>query len=269
MELIHHYTDIQSLACILKNRTLRFTRLDKLDDAQEVELVSRKHWSQYLFVSSWSTLTDESQAMWQSYAGYNGVRIGLPKHPFAEFTLESRRELNHFVKGEIISPLPIEQIYNEKWIIINTPYHKDLFGQAVKYYKKPDEHIRPVMQDEKGGILFNYYDLAVNKSSTWKHQEEFRYIYFIVPSNPNVLDAWKRTGNPFPIYQHTYEHLQKKKNSPITYFYSPLGDALNHVEVTIGPTCTGEDVAKIEELVSRYTTHGKIQRSDLTGYVKE
>ncbi|WP_445659596.1 hypothetical protein [Alteromonas mediterranea] len=81
----------------------------------------------------------------------------------------------------------------------------------MKYYKKPDEHIRPVMQDEKGGILFNYYDLAVNKSSTWKHQEEFRYIYFIVPSNPNVLDAWKRTGNPFPIYQHTYEHLQKGK----------------------------------------------------------
>lgn len=74
MELIHHYTDIQSLACILKNRTLRFTRLDKLDDAQEVELVSRKHWSQYLFVSSWSTLTDESQAMW--------LLIGTAMDPF-------------------------------------------------------------------------------------------------------------------------------------------------------------------------------------------
>ena len=32
---IHHYTNLESLAMILKNRTIRFNRLDKVDDLEE------------------------------------------------------------------------------------------------------------------------------------------------------------------------------------------------------------------------------------------
>ncbi len=32
---IHHYTSIENLALILKNKTIRFTRLDKVDDSEE------------------------------------------------------------------------------------------------------------------------------------------------------------------------------------------------------------------------------------------
>lgn len=268
MEYIHHYTNIQSLECILKNRTLRFTRLDKLDDAQEAELVSRKYWAQYLFVSSWSKLGNESQAMWHSYAGYNGVRIGLPEHPFPEYELTTKRELNHFINGKIISPLPFEQIYNENWLVINSPYHKQFFGLDVRYYDNPEDHIRPVIQDEEGGILFNYNDLALSKSNVWKHQEEFRYIYFIIPSNPTVLEAWKRSGNPAYIGQYTYWCLQNHVANPLTHFDTPLGDALNNIEVTVGPTCTDDEIRKTEQLLRDYTTNGKIVRSRLTGYVK-
>lgn len=268
MELIHHYTSIDSLECILKKRTLRFTRLDMLDDAQERELVSRKYWSKYLFVSSWSLLEDESQAMWHSYAGYNGVRIGLPKHPFAEFPIRTNKELNFFVRGELKSPLPLEQIYNEQWLIINSPHHKDFFGKPVTYYKNPEEHIKPVVQHADGGILFNYNDLALSKSNIWKYQEEFRYIYFLIPSHPSIVKAWKSTGDPRYIYQYTYECLQNQRDNPFTYFDSPLGDALNHIEVTIGPTCNEDEISKIKQLVSDHTTHGEVHKSELTGFVK-
>lgn len=35
---IHHYTSIENLALILKNKTIRFTRLDKVDDSEEAGL---------------------------------------------------------------------------------------------------------------------------------------------------------------------------------------------------------------------------------------
>ncbi len=34
---IHHYTNIENLALILKNKTIRFNRLDKVDDLEEGE----------------------------------------------------------------------------------------------------------------------------------------------------------------------------------------------------------------------------------------
>lgn len=53
MELLHHYTSIETLELILKNRTLRLGRFDSVDDKQESQLIHEKHWVQYLFVSSW------------------------------------------------------------------------------------------------------------------------------------------------------------------------------------------------------------------------
>ena len=37
---IYHYTTIETLALILKNHTIRFSRLDKVDDIEESELMS-------------------------------------------------------------------------------------------------------------------------------------------------------------------------------------------------------------------------------------
>jgi hypothetical protein len=40
MIIIHHYTNIDVLALILRNRTLRFNRLDQVDDPEESNIVS-------------------------------------------------------------------------------------------------------------------------------------------------------------------------------------------------------------------------------------
>ena len=38
--IIHHYTNIEVLSLILKNRTLRFNRLDRVDDPEESNFIS-------------------------------------------------------------------------------------------------------------------------------------------------------------------------------------------------------------------------------------
>ena len=39
--MIHHYTDIDTLALILANRTIRFNRLDRVDDTTEAKAFSK------------------------------------------------------------------------------------------------------------------------------------------------------------------------------------------------------------------------------------
>ncbi len=52
---IHHYTSIENLALILKNKTIRFTRLDKVDDSEEAGLSCKNiQLSYYTFVSCWT-----------------------------------------------------------------------------------------------------------------------------------------------------------------------------------------------------------------------
>ena len=49
---IYHYTNIEALALILKNQTIRFNRLDKVDDIEEGNAESwGVKFCKYVFVS--------------------------------------------------------------------------------------------------------------------------------------------------------------------------------------------------------------------------
>lgn len=90
---IHHYTSIETLELILKNRTIRFNRSDKVDDPDEIELeVNGLPFAKYLLVSCWSIEEEESIPQWGIYAGKSkGVRITLDsEHIFEDFIASTR-----------------------------------------------------------------------------------------------------------------------------------------------------------------------------------
>lgn len=82
--LLYHYTSIQVLALILNNRTIRFSKLSKVNDPLE-GIPVMKGLNDYLFVSCWSREHVENLYMWRMYAGLDGVRIGLPEDIFTTF----------------------------------------------------------------------------------------------------------------------------------------------------------------------------------------
>ena len=83
LEYLYHYTNIETLALILKNRTIRFNSLDKMDDLQEQQTSDVKNIGQFCYISSWTDDSTESIPMWNMYASLNlGVRIKLRKNPF-------------------------------------------------------------------------------------------------------------------------------------------------------------------------------------------
>ena len=79
---IYHYTTIDNLALILKNRTIRFNRLDNgLDDLQEGSISSNGvKLGNYGFVSCWTENKEENIPLWKLYTDNGvGVRIALEK----------------------------------------------------------------------------------------------------------------------------------------------------------------------------------------------
>lgn len=83
--MIHHYTSIAALAAILRHRTIRFGRLDTLDDTQEAQSIGGFDFGTMLFASCWVEKDEEDIVQWAMYGdAMKGVRISLPRQPFAQ-----------------------------------------------------------------------------------------------------------------------------------------------------------------------------------------
>ena len=63
-EELYHYTNIESLALILKNRTIRFNSLDKMDDLQETMTADVENAGRFTYVSCWTADVKENIALW-------------------------------------------------------------------------------------------------------------------------------------------------------------------------------------------------------------
>lgn len=64
--MYNHYTSINTLALILKNRKLRFSRIDKVDDLTESWHLPHQFPS-YYFVSCWTKDQKENIDLWNMY----------------------------------------------------------------------------------------------------------------------------------------------------------------------------------------------------------
>jgi len=88
---IYHYTTIETLALILKNKTIRFNRLDQVDDVEETMYGSGPDdliYEKYTFTSCWTKEEQENLALWKMYAGYDGIRIGMNEKMFISYNNE-------------------------------------------------------------------------------------------------------------------------------------------------------------------------------------
>ena len=80
---IYHYTSIETLALILKNRTIRFSKLTKVDDPEEYSFFDTVNPAHYVFVSCWTRNEAESIPQWVMYGNKkHGVRIALDEDIF-------------------------------------------------------------------------------------------------------------------------------------------------------------------------------------------
>jgi hypothetical protein len=87
-KLLYHYTSINNLSLILKNRTMKFSCLEQLNDLTEGLTSDVGQFGKYVFVSCWTETSEENIPLWNMYTpNMSGVRIRLPMHPFKRYGL--------------------------------------------------------------------------------------------------------------------------------------------------------------------------------------
>ena len=188
--IIHHYTNIETLSLILKNRTLRFNRLDRVDDPEESNFISNGvNLGPYTFVSCWTEAKEESIPMWKMYTKKNwGFRLSVVKEGlFKTYTEENGFMHNGLVATNLGAPIqflfPAEVRYSQtKYTppFLTTDYDGCGFYRKIEYVDDVQQYAGDSVDiikrpNGQGSICIRFDKVGSYKNKRWAFQEESRF----------------------------------------------------------------------------------------------
>lgn len=274
-DLIHHYTSINTLALILKNRNVRFNRLDRVDDVSEAKAFGKYDLSKNIFVSCWTDSNEESIPLWHIYTdNMTGVRISLPKDFIKYQPLKPESEAALITHGEVLSPISWEQLLTDEYFILPNILSREQFERKVEYVDDIEGIYKDAVNmdigiDGKANLSISKVgDLAGYKHRNWSFQEEFRFVLFILPSIPIPEGGITDKDFMSKLPSHVIQCIHDGIGPSIEWFDLNIGKAIDDVKVTLGPMCNEGDRIMIESLLSQYTSNGKVVDSVLKGTIR-
>lgn len=278
--IIHHYTNIDVLALILKNRTLRFNRLDQVDDPEESNFVSNGvNIGLYAFVSCWTEEKEESIPMWKMYTNKNwGVRLSFEKEGlFKTYTDVESYRYNGLVGTNLGAPIrflfPTEVRWEQTSYMppfLTEEYDKCHFYRKIEYVddlkpyandtvritQQPDNNVSLKIQTDKVGSY---------KNKRWAFQEESRFLLFFLPGNPTALF---NTPNFIEYQSRFMADIIHNKGLGFSYYDMHLSDkAFDNLVITMSPLCDDAQIAIVEALRDKYAPKAEIRKSNLAGKI--
>lgn len=266
---IYHYTTIESLAMILSTKTLKFSRLDRVDDLEECIESKNVRLGQYVFVSCWTEDKEESIPLWKMYSGNNhGVRIALDTGMFDARTRKEVEMPNGLIANNCyMAGLTDEEILKADYFILPViSSNSGLFYCQVEYVddineKTNDAYHLKIEKDNQALSHVAFGEIGKYKNKRWKFQQESRFRLVILPVNIskcNADDAGTLMLNAI---------LQSKPLPIAEFFLRFQQSVLDDLEVTLHPNSTMSDRIIVESLCARYAPKAKIADSTLKGRV--
>ena len=225
---LYHYTTIDTLALILKNRTIRFNRLDKVDDLEEKVVSCGVNLGQYIFASCWTKDAEESIPLWKMYAGVaNGIRIALDEDMFQAYLINDLN-LNNGLhsEGSIMSLIPQKDIEANEYMImpIYKDHKNDFFYRDIEYVDDVQDKTSDIFQDTGKGVTIEFGKVGRYKNTRWAFQKESRFVLNVFPFNPFLI--YCMTFYCIDSYLHCFVHTSTNHNglnlSSFTLFFSCL-----------------------------------------------
>jgi hypothetical protein len=246
MKSLFHYTTINNLALILKSKSIRFGRLDSVNDPNEGISSDFNSLAQYLFVSSWTATREENFALWNMYTPkMRGVRIELELPIFNSYKINNID--NYLVPEEKFFD------YESNLFIIpgfNEPYRIN--------YSDADEIVNPKILTSIGLATSK---LGHHKRTIWSFEEEYRYRLEIYPIDPTITSDF---------FTDKYQSLITKRVPPSVnhYFIQIAQQSFKKMVITSGPRIELGDFEIMESLINNYNPACDLVRSSLTTYIK-
>ena len=248
---LYHYTSIETLALILANKTLRFTRLDGVNDPEEASACDLEKASTLVFASCWTAQAKESLPMWRMYTpNLQGVRIRLPSNPFS-----GRDKPTVFEKGGAKQILDEElKITRENNGIVLTT--RSISGPNKIYYTDDHTYLNgSCLIKEDGEWRIQLHDLGMVKNTYWAFEEEWRFTVLAVIPEVVIQQATSIFNPAFDLVTYPV------KNEAI---FVPLDKtSFDNMEVLLGPCASSAQEVIVKTLLERYVPSAILKRSEI------
>lgn len=244
---LYHYTSINNLALILQSRSIRFGRLDKVNDPTEGLASDFQSMAHYIFISSWTANEIEDFALWNMYTpSMRGVRIELPVPLFPSFNignkisncLVSDQEYVDYKKGYFIvgaENTPVQIIYSDD---------KNLLYPPIKV--KDGLHLKT---------------LSKYKRLIWRVEQEYRYQLNIVPIDQGI--------NPEQVGNSYSRFISKNIAPPMdSYFLKLSNEAFTNMKIRLSPRLLAGDKTIIDALVQSFNPSARVEDSVSSGLIR-
>lgn len=247
-EYLYHHTSLETLALILKHKTIRFSRLDLVDDPEEIITEDYGNLGRFMYVSCWTDSKEESIPMWKMYSDdLKGVRIKLPKFPFKEYTIAQPKHNSKLIT--YINPQLLG--FHDNYII--PPYYDNLLIDII--YTDDIKLLFP--QITKPELSLDFSSLGKYKRTVWKFQKEKRYIFFAYPWGQEEILNRINQGEYLPP-------LDKLKNGALNNRHIDFtidNDKFKEMEIVLGPKSTEADKIIVNLLVKEFNPEAIIMKS--------
>lgn len=256
-QYLHHYTSIESLACILKYQSFRFTRLDCLNDPLEGKSQDLEFSENLVFCSSWTAQARDTIPLWRMYSGFEGIRIKMPCNMFAiadgiEHGDWGSGIVNYSkLRSEIIAnatgALNFKRILNKVSTILGP--------DSISYVPEKEASVSKTISNAisvNGTCEFvNLSAIGLYKNDDWAYEKEWRYrlpydVMFGLPTGLSALNFCKA--------------VQFEK----AFLDVPLNnEAVNNIEVMLGPLCTDAHEIIVSSLLNEYASNPTLTKSKI------
>lgn len=262
---IYHYTNIETLALILKNKTIRFNRLDRVDDLEEGQSeCSGIKVGQYIFVSCWTEDPEESIPLWRMYTDKGvGVRIGLEKDMFKTYTYNDGDVINGVaMEGKGKTHLSPDMLAMSN-LFIAPCFNDGVFYRSVRYVPNVAEAMKnAVTRNPNGSFNFELSKLGAYKNLRWSFQNESRFVLNIYPK-PSRISVGEKI---FATWLCSV--LNEGIPNTINYYDLVLDNvALDSIDITLCPNMSEGNKVLVESLCKTYLNNVMPKQSTLTNIV--
>lgn len=269
-DYLYHYTSLEKLALILKNRTIRLSPLDKMDDRQEQKTSDVENVGRFVFVSSWTDDSAESIPMWKMYTDpLAGVRIRMRKNPFKWHTTKGAdlEKILHMPANDEASRNASVRTFLDIAKMMDGGYMSPQCwkGEILKEVEYTDDLslLEPRVSETNGNRMsINLGALGKHKNSYWKFQREWRYIMVFMPMN------FKTDVGDMERYaiEMTYKMLNGVQAPPFPFYDLEIADEnFEEMEVTCSPQMTPGNRILLESLLKDLNPKARMLDSKLLG----
>lgn len=261
---IYHYTSIENLALILKHKTIRFNRLDLMEDpCEKTFLMNQLDWSPYTYVSCWTENPLENVPLWKFYTNGKGVRIGIDKD-FIDWDKQSiafsaparprhHKSLSKDSSGTVSITFNPIRIYR--------PLSTDICYNKVKYateeeYNEFEKNIgrKNTYMEIDEGMMRQY--VGVFRKEKWAFQDESRFVIYAVPY----------TSTDAVVSHNDFVNLIRMvMPNKINHIDVPVKeDKLKEIEVTFGPKIDEGQAILAKAVLNKYAPDAKLRVSSIS-----